>query len=102
MKTLLITLVTIVSLSFSNIQDTSTVHATFDGIENEAYYFSDDEDTVHVFDTVSEEVTKTFDLTDEKYNGMKFKITYSTETIIDEMEDEIIMLTIVNLETLTK
>ena len=102
MKTLLIAFFVLGSISFTSIQDKTTITATFDGIENEAYYFSDDADTMHVFDAISEEATKKFDLTNEKYNGQSFKITYVTESIMDEMENTMEVLTIEDLEILSE
>ena len=102
MKTLLIAIFVIGSFSFTSIQDKTTVSAIFDGIENETYYFSDDADTAHVFDAISDEAIKKFDLNNEKYNGQTFKITYSTETIMDEMENKMEVLTIEDLEILLK
>jgi len=99
MKTLWIALFTLVS--FSNIQEKTTITAIFDGIENEVYYFSDDADVTHIFDTISEEAIKKFDLSNEKYNGQTFKITYTSETIMDEMENNMEVLTIVDLEILS-
>ncbi|WP_452229873.1 MULTISPECIES: hypothetical protein [unclassified Lacinutrix] len=100
MKTLCIALFTLVSFSFTSTQDKTTVTAIFDGIENEVYYFSDDADTTHIFDTMSEEAIQKFDLSNEKYNGQTFKITYTTENIMDEMENNMEVLTIIDLEIL--
>ncbi|MBQ0788622.1 MAG: hypothetical protein KBT69_14085 [Oceanihabitans sp.] len=100
MKTLWIALFTLAS--FFSIQDKTTVTAIFDGVENEAYYFSDDADVTHVFDTMSEEAIKKFDLSNEKYSGQTFRITYTTETIMDEMENNMEVLTIVDLEILSE
>lgn len=102
MKTLWITLFVLGTFTFSSIQDKTTVKAIFDGIENEAYYFSDDADTTYVFDAINDETTKEFDLTNEKYNGQIFKITYTTETVMDEMENELKVLTIEDLEILSE
>jgi hypothetical protein len=100
MKTLLIAFFTLVS--FTSIQDKKTITATFDGIENEAFYFSDDTDTVHVFDAISDETSKKFDLKNEKFIGQNFKISYSTETILDEMDNKMEVLTIEDLEILSE
>ncbi|MBU2938580.1 hypothetical protein KO494_03410 [Lacinutrix sp. C3R15] len=100
MKTLLIAFFAL--STFISIQDTETIYATFDGMENEVYYFSDEADTTHVFDAIADEAAKKFDLTNERFNGKTFKITYSTETIMDEMDDQIEVLTIENLEILSK
>ena len=100
MKTLWIILFTLVS--FSSMQEKTTVTAIFDGIENEVYYFSDDADETHIFDAMTEEAIKKFDLSNKKYNGQTFKITYTSETIMDEMENNMEVLTIVDLEILSE
>jgi len=101
MKTLLIALIVLVSIAATT-QDKTTVKATFDGLENEVYYFSDNAETTHAFDAINEEANKKFDLTNEKFKGQLFNITYTTESITDDMENKIEVLTIVDLEILDK
>ncbi|MDX1773647.1 hypothetical protein [Oceanihabitans sediminis] len=98
MKTLFITIFALVTFSNSLLQDKTTIQATFDGFESDAYYFIDDTDTIYTFDNISKEASKKFDLTDESNIGESFEITFTTETISDDMENEIEVLTIVELK----
>ncbi|MFD2541512.1 hypothetical protein ACFSSB_04210 [Lacinutrix gracilariae] len=98
MKTLLIAFFTI--STFITLQDNETIYATFDGMENEVYYFSDEAKTTHAFDRISDKASGKFDLTNSKFIGKTFKITYSTETISDNMDDQIEVLIIENLQIL--
>jgi len=101
MKTVSMVLFSLVMIfTGDKLQDTKTVKAIFDDYEDGTYYFTDssDEDESYTFEKIEEDVTKSFDLTDKKYKGQTFNITYKVETEIDESEDESEMWIIVKLE----
>lgn len=81
-------------------QDTTTITATFDYHDEGMYYFTEngeDEET-YTFVKAEASVLKAYDLTDEKYEGKTFKVTYKTETEEDEFEEEYEVLVITKLE----
>ncbi|MFD0760460.1 hypothetical protein ACFQZW_00025 [Lutibacter aestuarii] len=98
MKTLL-TIVAFISLiTVKNTQDNLTVKAAFDGFEEGYYYFSDTDDNTYSFEEINEETSKKYNLTEEKYIGKNFKITYKIVTKTDEYDEEYEAYVIVNLE----
>ena len=99
MKTLIIALFTFISFVGLEInQEKITVQATFDEYEDETYYFSDEKEGAFEFQKVDEVASKKFDLKDEKFKGKKFKVTYTTETDLDENDDEFTLFIILDLE----
>jgi hypothetical protein len=89
-------------------QDTITVEGVFDGHEDYGYNFiaknSDNEEYTLTFQEVVETVSNEFDLKSDTLIGTKFKIMYTTKTIVtkdaDGYEDENIVNTITKLEKL--
>lgn len=81
-------------------KETKTVKAIFDGYVSGVYSFTDsnNEDLSYEFDTINQEVLKSFDLTDKKFVGKVFNITYEVETEIDETQDEYETWTVIKLE----
>ncbi len=86
MKTLFIALFAFINISVN--VTTETVEATYDGFEEETYYFSDEDEITHSFDSVSKEAASQYDLMDATYKGKKFKITYVTTTEVNEDDEE--------------
>jgi len=83
----LITLFTLVSLfTVKQETETITINATFDGYEDETYYFTDDEDETYYFQGVEvlDEASKKYDLKDPIYNGKSFKVSYQIQSKLDE------------------
>ena len=79
MKILSILLFTVIMMSNTVESNyTEVIGATYDGYEDEIYYFSDDEDT-YEFKNIDAKILKMYDLTSEKYNGQDFNITYKIE-----------------------
>ena len=76
---------------------TEVLKATYDGYEDEIYYFSDEEDT-YEFKNIDSKLIKTYDLTSEKFEGRDFNITYLIEKKIDEDDEETEIWTISKLE----
>ena len=90
-------------------QDLITVEAVFDGHEDYGYNFivnqdNQEEEYTLTFQKINKEVSSEFDLESDALLGTKFKITYTTETIVtkdaDGYEDEDIVNTITKLEKL--
>lgn len=75
-------------------QDTETITGVFDGFDGESYSFNhtndDDEEDVLFFSKIDLELLKKYDLSDEKFIGKTFTVTFISETIteIDEDGDE--------------
>ncbi len=86
MKTMLITLFALISLSTA--VETETIIATYDGMEEGTYYFTDEDELVHSFDLVNDGVLANFDLTTEAYLGKTFKVTFDTLSEINEDDEE--------------
>ncbi len=90
-------------------QDPITIEAVFDGHEDYGYNFivnqdNQDEEYTLTFQKINKAVSSEFDLESDALLGAKFKITYTTETIVtkdeDGYEDEEIINTIIKLEKL--
>jgi secreted PhoX family phosphatase len=89
-------------------QDGLVVYATFDGKEDYGYNFitkdRDGEEHMLTFQKVNESVLNTFNLNDDSFVGVKFKITFNREIKIskdeNDMEDEDEINTITKLEKL--
>lgn len=99
MKTLFISLLLVVSsLSMTLSQETETMTATFDGYEEGTYYFTDSDGYSNEFDQLSNAVKKMYDLSSEKFVGSTFQITYTSESEIDDSDEEITINTIIALK----
>lgn len=78
-----------------NIQETQneplTVIAEFDEFDGEVYtfnYLDEDGNASYVmFDAISDDVLKKYDLKSDEYQGMKFEISYTEHTQVDSDED---------------
>lgn len=82
-------------------KQTEVLKATYDGYEDEIYYFSNEEDT-YEFKNIDSKILKTFDLTSEKFEGQDFNITYKVEKTVDEDDEETEMWIISKLELIEK
>lgn len=89
MKTLFITLFTVVTLALNVQTTTETMTATFTGFSEGTFYFEDSDELVHTFDYIDVEPTKKYNLLrDKSFEGKIFKVTYkSTESVNEEGED---------------
>ncbi len=88
MKTMLI-LFTMATLAFAKqTEELTTIKATFDGVENEIYYFFDEEDNVISFDTINDDASENYNLLEEQYLGKTFNVTYKVETKTNELDEE--------------
>lgn len=99
MKALFITLLALISLvGLETNQDKITMKATFDGYEDETFYFTDEEESSYEFQKIDPVAIKKYDLNDDKFKGKKFEVTYTIETDLDENDDEYTIYTILDLK----
>lgn len=99
MKTLFISLMLVVSsLTTAPSQETEKMTATFDGYEDGTYYFTDSDGYSTEFNQLSNEARKLYDLSTEEFVGSTFEITYTSETEVDDLDEEIIVTTIIDLK----
>ncbi|KPM33076.1 Hypothetical protein I595_1503 [Croceitalea dokdonensis DOKDO 023] len=96
MKTLLIALSTI--LAVATTQEVETITATFNGYEDGIFYFEDSEGYNLEFEQIDDKALQKFDLVSEDFNGKTFKISYTSETDLDEEGEEISISKIVDLK----
>ncbi len=74
-----------------NLQGPETITGTFDGFEGDHYSFNytneeDEEDSI-LFDKITPEVLKMYNLKDKKYIGKTFEITFISESQTEVDED---------------
>lgn len=96
MKALFILLITITSLSNTCVQDNITDELIFIEQVDQYLYFSNSEGESIDFLSKESELEK-YDFSNEDFVGKKFKVTYETETEIDELEEEVDVRTITNI-----
>ncbi len=85
MKNIIILLTLI--LSWLPIVQENTITATYNGMEENTYYFTDGEGNEYAFQSVEDDVLATYDLSDESLLGLVFKITYRIEEELDDDGD---------------
>ncbi len=99
MKTLIVFLVAITSMSTLTVaQESETIKATFNEHLEGIYYFTDKDGYVMEFAQTQKDVLAQFDLLGEGFKGKVFMITYTTDTEEDEEGDEISINIIVGLK----
>ena len=99
MKTLFISLVLIFSsFSVPIVQESEQVTATDVGMEDDVYYFTDTDGFSMEFHNINQEALDSFDLSDDKYKGAVFTITYISEPEIDELDEEVMVNSIIGLK----
>lgn len=103
MKTLFMSLLLLISsLTTVPSQETETMTATFDGYEEGMFYFTDSDGYSTEFSQLSQEAKKLYNLTTKEFVGSTFMVTYSSETEVDDLDDEITMNTIIALKLVEK
>ncbi len=75
-------------LSWIDMSQENTITATYDGLEEEIYYFTDEDGNTYSFQSVEDAVLKSYDLSDESLVGRNFKVTYIIEEELDGDTDE--------------
>ena len=99
MKTLVMSLLLLIaSLTTVPSQETETMTATFDGYEEGSYYFTDSDGYSTEFNQLSNEARKLYDLSTEEFVGSTFVITYTSESEVDDLDEEIAVTTIIDLK----
>lgn len=99
MKTLIIAFFALSLMSGKvAVQDTDTIKAVFNGYEEEIYYFSGENDNSYEFQRIEEVAMNQYDLTDTKYKGETFEVSYKIETETDDDDEEYSIYVIVNLK----
>lgn len=78
-------------------QETLSIKATFFGHEEGFYYFTDYNDNSFFFEGLDDAAKEKFNLTQKKFIGKKFNITYRVETSIGEYGEEYYASIIVDL-----
>ncbi len=84
-----------IGIIFSQKEDTIT--ATFDGWDDNSYYFIDNSNEVIDFDTIDVVVLKKYDLRNDSYVGEKFNIIFKKE-VKNNLYDSIEIRRITTLE----
>lgn len=101
MKTLFISLFLLTSVMTNIVsQDTEKMTATFDYYEDGTFYFVDADGYSNAFSHISKEAKMAYDLTSEDFVGKNFVITYTSDSEMDESDEEIAVTTIVALKLL--
>jgi len=96
-KFILITLL-ITTVSFGILQDIIKVKATFDEYDDGIFSFSDEEEGGYAFQRIDSVATSKYDLTDTKYVGKTFMVSYRIETEIDEDDETYEIYAIMDLK----
>ncbi|MER3374607.1 MAG: hypothetical protein RIM83_08210 [Allomuricauda sp.] len=86
MKTAII-LMTLI-FSWMTVSQENMITATYDGLEEGSYYFTDEEGNTHSFQGMEDSVMESYDLSNESLVGRMFKISYRIEEELDVETDE--------------
>tara|TARA_R110001592_G_scaffold202728_2_gene452304 strand:+ start:2189 stop:2497 length:309 start_codon:yes stop_codon:yes gene_type:complete len=98
MKSIVIVLfVALTSFSSVYCQDAEKMNGTFAGYEDGVYVFTDKDGYNAEFASITDEVSKKYNLTDKTYIGKQFIITFIVETEMDEFDEEVQVSSIVGL-----
>jgi len=101
MKTLFISFFLLTSvLTNDTVQDIEKMTATFDSYEGTVFYFIDKDGYTNAFEHISEKAQAMYDLTSADFIGKSFQITYTSDTEMDESDEEISVNSIVSLKLL--
>lgn len=73
-------------------EEPTVIMATYISMEDTSFVFTyideDDEESEITFEKIAPEVKKSFNLADKSMIGKKFKITYTTENITDDDDED--------------
>lgn len=98
MKTLLIAFSLVCSAL--TLQDVEKTTATYDGFDDGTFFFIDGEGYTLEFEQIDEKLLKKYDLRSEEFNGRNFEVSYTTETDMDDEDEELSVSKIVGLKLL--
>ena len=94
-KTLTISILFLVTSFLKTTQDQITLTLIYEGVDDGVYYFSEGEDfNTYAFQNIDEEASKKYDLTNRELIGSTFKVTYESEKLLDDENEEYEVLTI--------
>jgi hypothetical protein len=101
MKTLLVSIFLVVA-SFTNLigQETETMTGTFNGYEDGVFNFTDTDGYSMEFNHISNEAKAMIDLTQDQYIGKLFQVTFTSETEVDDEDEEMTSNTIVGIKVI--
>jgi hypothetical protein len=102
-KTLSISILFFLTSLVALAQEEITATLVYEGVEDEVYYFSSEEDfTTYSFPNISEEASKKYALTDRKLVGKIFKVTYTFEELLNEDSEPYQVLTLKDITLIEK
>lgn len=102
-KTIAISILFFLSSLVSFSQEEITAILVYEGAEEGVYYFSSEEDfSTYAFTIVDEKATKKYVLTDRKLVGETFKVTYTSEDLLDEDNEPYQVLTLKDITLIEK
>ncbi|TLP75469.1 hypothetical protein [Maribacter sp. ACAM166] len=98
MKSILVVLfVTFTSFGSVYSQDVEKMDGTYVGYEDGVYVFTDNDGYKAEFTNITNDVSQEYNLTDTKYIGKQFIISFTVDTEMDEDDEDIQVSTIVGL-----
>lgn len=74
--------------SLMDMSQENTITATYDGLEVDIYYFTDDDGNTYSFQGVEDAVLKSYNLSDESLVGRNFKVIYIIKKELDGDTDD--------------
>ena len=81
-------------------QETESMAGTFNGYEDSIFNFTDTDGYSMEFNHISDEAKDMVDLTDDKYIGKLFQVTFTSESEIDDQDEEMTVNTITAIKML--
>ena len=101
MKAILISVfLLITTMNGLTVQETESMAGTFNGYEDSIFSFTDTDGYSMEFNHISDEAKVTIDLTDNKYIGKLFQVTFTSESEIDDQDEEMTVNTITAIKIL--
>jgi len=97
MKTLVIICTVLATFATAPKTQELTIEATYVGFEEGIYVFVDDE-AEYQFVDINARASKKFQLNSDEFIGKRFKVTYDTDTEVDENDEEYDVFIIIDLD----
>ncbi|KGK29333.1 MULTISPECIES: hypothetical protein [Cellulophaga] len=103
MKIAAISILLLITSFLKTNQDTLTVTATYEGVDDGVYYFSSEEDfNTYAFKEIEDAASSKYNMADRKLIGTDFEVTYTSEEFLDEENETYEVLTITDLKLIKK
>ncbi len=94
-KTIAISIFFIVNSIATTLNESVTITAVFEGVDDGIYYFSEGEDfNTYAFKYIDDMAREKYNLEDRKLIGSSFKVVYTSEKFLDDENEEYEELTI--------